>query len=199
MILKLDLTLPCWIRIRISNADRDQAAKWMQIRLRICTVSNGDYTYLLPYLPFCDQVFYFVGTNCVYCILRRKHKKGVEEDVAKKRTRRTQKFQRAVVGASLNVRFLFIWNCRYHEQHCWSFCVVAAVLWIRNYFFRIRLFRKFRIRLRFRFRIRPNLSVRRQFFLFSRIVDRPGLIFNAINLKISQLIGLIVVYNLWKF
>ncbi len=34
---------------------------------------------------------------------RRKHKKGVEEDVAKKRTRRTQKFQRAVVGASLNV------------------------------------------------------------------------------------------------
>jgi len=28
---------------------------------------------------------------------------------------------------------------------------------------------------------------------------RPGLIFNAINLKISQLIGLIVVYNLWKF
>merc|ERR1712012_1097066 len=32
----------------------------------------------------------------------RKHKKGIEEDVAKKRTKRTQKFQRAVVGASLN-------------------------------------------------------------------------------------------------
>ncbi len=36
-------------------------------------------------------------------LFRRKHKKGVEEDVAKKRTRRTQKFQRAVVGASLTV------------------------------------------------------------------------------------------------
>ena len=36
-------------------------------------------------------VFYF----------RRKHKKGLEEDVSKKRTKRTQKFQRAVVGATL--------------------------------------------------------------------------------------------------
>lgn len=36
------------------------------------------------------------------CILhRRKHKKGQEEEQAKKRTRRTQKFQRAIVGASL--------------------------------------------------------------------------------------------------
>merc|ERR1712240_150375 len=35
-------------------------------------------------------------------LYRRKHKKGIEEDVAKKRTKRTQKFQRAVVGASLN-------------------------------------------------------------------------------------------------
>merc|ERR1712219_99851 len=35
-------------------------------------------------------------------LYRRKHKKGIEEDVSKKRTRRTQKFQRAVVGASLN-------------------------------------------------------------------------------------------------
>merc|ERR1719145_103191 len=34
-------------------------------------------------------------------LYRRKHKKGIEEDVSKKRTRRTQKFQRAVVGASL--------------------------------------------------------------------------------------------------
>lgn len=32
---------------------------------------------------------------------RRKHKKGQEEEQAKKRTRRTQKFQRAIVGASL--------------------------------------------------------------------------------------------------
>merc|ERR1711862_1072286 len=32
---------------------------------------------------------------------RRKHKKGLEEDVAKKRNKTTQKFQRAVVGATL--------------------------------------------------------------------------------------------------
>merc|ERR1712001_634229 len=31
----------------------------------------------------------------------RKHKKGIEEEAAKKRTKRTQKFQRAVVGATL--------------------------------------------------------------------------------------------------
>ncbi|XP_076277610.1 ribosomal protein L24 [Lasioglossum baleicum] len=34
-------------------------------------------------------------------LYRRKHKKGQEEEQAKKRTRRTQKFQRAIVGASL--------------------------------------------------------------------------------------------------
>merc|ERR1712025_812895 len=33
---------------------------------------------------------------------RRKHKKGQEEDVSKKRTKKTQKFQRAVVGATLS-------------------------------------------------------------------------------------------------
>lgn len=33
---------------------------------------------------------------------RRKHKKGQEEELTKKRTRRTQKFQRAIVGASLS-------------------------------------------------------------------------------------------------
>lgn len=32
---------------------------------------------------------------------RRKHKKGQEEEQSKKRTRRTQKYQRAIVGASL--------------------------------------------------------------------------------------------------
>merc|ERR1711971_1105645 len=32
---------------------------------------------------------------------RRKHRKGIEEEVSKKRTKRTQKFQRAVVGATL--------------------------------------------------------------------------------------------------
>merc|ERR1711910_72067 len=34
-------------------------------------------------------------------LYRRKHKKGLEEDVTKKRIRRAQKFQRAVVGATL--------------------------------------------------------------------------------------------------
>merc|ERR1711934_240731 len=34
-------------------------------------------------------------------LYRRKHKKGIEEEAAKKRTKRTQKFQRAVVGATL--------------------------------------------------------------------------------------------------
>ncbi|XP_050717533.1 60S ribosomal protein L24-like [Eriocheir sinensis] len=34
-------------------------------------------------------------------LYRRKHKKGMEEETTKKRTRRTQKYQRAIVGASL--------------------------------------------------------------------------------------------------
>ena len=34
-------------------------------------------------------------------LYRRKHKKGTEEDVSKRRNKRTQKFQRAVVGATL--------------------------------------------------------------------------------------------------
>merc|ERR1712212_340871 len=35
-------------------------------------------------------------------LYRRKHRKGVEEEATKKRTKRTHKFQRAIVGASLN-------------------------------------------------------------------------------------------------
>merc|ERR1719393_585447 len=34
-------------------------------------------------------------------LYRRKHKKGIEEETSKKRTKRTQKFQRVVVGATL--------------------------------------------------------------------------------------------------
>lgn len=34
-------------------------------------------------------------------LYRKKHKKGIEEELTKKRNRRTQKFQRAIVGASL--------------------------------------------------------------------------------------------------
>ncbi|KAH8811451.1 ribosomal protein L24e-domain-containing protein [Xylogone sp. PMI_703] len=36
-------------------------------------------------------------------LFRRHHKKGISEEVAKKRTRRTVKSQRAIVGASLDV------------------------------------------------------------------------------------------------
>uniref|UniRef100_A0A2L2Z7C2 Large ribosomal subunit protein eL24 n=1 Tax=Parasteatoda tepidariorum TaxID=114398 RepID=A0A2L2Z7C2_PARTP len=35
-------------------------------------------------------------------LYRRKHKKGIEEQQAKKRTRRASKFQRAIVGACLS-------------------------------------------------------------------------------------------------
>jgi large subunit ribosomal protein L24e len=35
-------------------------------------------------------------------LYRRKHRKGIEEETTRKKTRKTQKFQRAVVGASLN-------------------------------------------------------------------------------------------------
>merc|ERR1712158_212632 len=34
-------------------------------------------------------------------LYRRKHRMGIEEETAKKRTKKTQKFQRAVVGATL--------------------------------------------------------------------------------------------------
>merc|ERR1712117_196037 len=35
-------------------------------------------------------------------LYRRKHRKGIEEETTKRRTKRTHKFQRAIVGASLN-------------------------------------------------------------------------------------------------
>merc|ERR1712127_134312 len=35
-------------------------------------------------------------------LYRRKHRKGIEEETSKKRTKKTQKFQRAVVGATLS-------------------------------------------------------------------------------------------------
>ncbi|XP_070568554.1 large ribosomal subunit protein eL24-like [Ptychodera flava] len=35
-------------------------------------------------------------------LYRRKHKKGTQEEVSKKRTRRTAKFQRAITGASMS-------------------------------------------------------------------------------------------------
>ncbi|XP_063067665.1 large ribosomal subunit protein eL24 [Engraulis encrasicolus] len=61
------------------------------------------------------KVFQFLNAKCESAFLakrnprqinwtvlyRRKHKKGQSEDVAKKRTRRAVKFQRAITGASL--------------------------------------------------------------------------------------------------
>ncbi|KAL2261028.1 hypothetical protein VTK26DRAFT_4790 [Humicola hyalothermophila] len=40
---------------------------------------------------------------CWTVLYRRQHRKGISEEVAKKRTRRTIKSQRAIVGASLDV------------------------------------------------------------------------------------------------
>ena len=54
-------------------------------------------------------------------LYRRKHKKGLEEETAKKRNKRTQKFQRAVVGATLQVNS---WTVRY-DRHCFFF----RILW----------------------------------------------------------------------
>lgn len=64
---------------------------------------------------FDSQTFTFLNKKCERSYLmkrnprkvtwtvlyRRKHKKGIEEETTRKRTRRTQKFQRAIVGASL--------------------------------------------------------------------------------------------------
>jgi len=62
------------------------------------------------------KAFHFVNGKCAKAHLakrnprkvnwtvlyRRKHKKGVTEEVTKKRTRRTTKFQRAITGATLS-------------------------------------------------------------------------------------------------
>merc|ERR1711893_418971 len=62
------------------------------------------------------RVFYFLSKKCERShamkrnprninwtvLYRRKHKKGQTEEVIKKRTRRTHKFQRAITGASLS-------------------------------------------------------------------------------------------------
>ena len=37
----------------------------------------------------------------VHCLFRRKHKKGTQEEMVKKRTRRNVKFDRAIQGATL--------------------------------------------------------------------------------------------------
>jgi len=62
------------------------------------------------------QTFHFVNAKCAKLhnskrnprkvhwtvLYRRKHKKGMQEEVQKKRTRRTVKYQRAITGATLN-------------------------------------------------------------------------------------------------
>lgn len=71
--------------------------------------------YNLGLFPFPTQSFTFLNKKCERSYLmkrnprkvtwtvlyRRKHKKGIEEEQTRKRTRRTQKFQRSIVGASL--------------------------------------------------------------------------------------------------
>ena len=73
-------------------------------------------------------------------------------------------------------------------------CAVRTSVVDPKLFFPDQEIRKFRVRLRIRFRIRPNLSVKRQFFLCFRILDRPGLIFNA-NFTVDRPYA-VVVYNL---
>jgi len=62
------------------------------------------------------KTYHFVNSKCAKAhvakrnprkvhwtvLYRRKHKKGLTEEVTKKRTRRTTKFQRAITGATLN-------------------------------------------------------------------------------------------------
>lgn len=81
------------------------------IRLHFVFVTNPEPTTTI--IP--PQTFTFLDKKCERSFLmkrnprkvtwtvlyRRKHKKGIEEEQVKKRSRRTQKFQRAIVGASL--------------------------------------------------------------------------------------------------
>merc|ERR1712115_448107 len=49
------------------------------------------------------KTFKFINGRCHKAhLLKRKPRKGIEEETAKKRTKKTQKFQRAVVGATLS-------------------------------------------------------------------------------------------------
>ena len=59
-------------------------------------------------------------------LYRRKHKKGLEEDVTKKRTRRAQKFQRAVVGATL--QDIMAKRNQKPEVMCWHVGAVAYLM-----------------------------------------------------------------------
>ena len=56
-------------------------------------------------------------------LYRRKHKKGLEEDVQKKRNKRTQKFQRAVVGATLQVNY----KIRFRDIKIFEFPRIAPI------------------------------------------------------------------------
>ena len=67
-------------------------------------------------MEFFLQAFIFVNAKCEKShsmkrnprkinwttLYRRKHKKGLQEEVTKKRSRRTTKFQRAITGATLS-------------------------------------------------------------------------------------------------
>ncbi|KAJ8969127.1 hypothetical protein NQ317_013215 [Molorchus minor] len=83
---------------------------------RVVGVTYFNYSPIIFNAPSRWDSFTFLNSKCerahlmkrnprkvTWTVLyRRKHKKGQEEEATKKRTRRTQKFQRAIVGASLN-------------------------------------------------------------------------------------------------
>lgn len=121
---------------------------------------------LFKVTPFCLQTFTFLNSKCEHAHLmkrnprkvtwtvlyRRKHKKGQEEEATKKRTRRTQKFQRAIVGASLNdimakrnqrpevrkaqreqaIRYLFFW-CIWNVRTIFNIISNLRCMWL-NFF-----------------------------------------------------------------
>merc|ERR1711923_337506 len=63
-----------------------------------CYPSRG-----ITYVKADGKTFRFLdGRSKKAHMLKRNPRKGVEEETAKKRTKRTHKFQRAIVGASLN-------------------------------------------------------------------------------------------------
>ena len=77
---------------------------WPPIPDTICyVVFVHKYTLVVLVKPLAKIVFNLILAKLYHT---RKHKKGLEEDVTKKRTRRAQKFQRAVVGATLQARHL---------------------------------------------------------------------------------------------
>jgi len=67
-----------------------------------CLLQVQDFHYLESYWCCWSSLELCYLLNLLWLNFRRKHKKGQEEEQQKRRTRRTHKFQRAIVGASLS-------------------------------------------------------------------------------------------------